>query len=672
MKAEYINYCVEAAKKYGTLPSVVIGICMEESSGFERMPANSNNGFGITSRNTSSGFREYATKKESAMDFAKLVTNGIYKKYTSSASTPEEWVRAIVKAGYNSVNKNYTSDVLSIIKKNNLTQYDKDAKRTTARTVAVSSKQENSESAKDIVDVAMAEVGYHEEGSNLTKYGSWYGSNGAAWCHMFVSWCANRAGVSTSIVPKTASTTEGMNWFKKRGIFKLKGSYTPKRGDIIYFKSAGASHVGIVRYVKDGKVYTVEGNTSDKVGTREYDLNAARITGYGTPKYENVSSSYFTDRNEKDSSQSSSSASSEDEKRQKAIQEMAYLKMVLSRHETSKPISGKIVETKNISQKSTYIIGLHKKKYVTMHPVGVVKLTEERKGSAGNLEFEAYYGTGNYVLSEGNPVVFVYGKTKRFYGFVFTKSRPANGKISYTCYDQLRYLMNKDTAVYYHVTASKMLKRIAKKFNLSIDKKMADTKYKMNVIADNESLFDTLDDALDNTALMENQEYIMYDNGGKITIKNIKDMKVNSCVVDSETGEDYSYKSSIDSDTYNQIKLYYEDDKTGTIQTFMAKDSKSINKYGVLQYVDKIDYPLVGPAKANALLQLYDQKMRSLEVKGVIGNIKVRGGSLVPVMLNLGDIKVSNYMIVDRVVHSFSAEKYTMDMTMSGGGFSSE
>lgn len=49
--------------------------------------------------------------------------------------------------------------------------------------------------AKDIVDVAIGELGYKEQGNNRTKYGAWYGMNGAAWCHMFVSWCAYKAGV---------------------------------------------------------------------------------------------------------------------------------------------------------------------------------------------------------------------------------------------------------------------------------------------------------------------------------------------------------------------------------------------------------------------------------------------------------------------------------------------
>ncbi len=76
----------------------------------------------------------------------------------------------------------------------------------------------------------------------------------------------------------------GCSGLKKRGQFKYKGKYTPKRCDIVYFKT-GRSHVGIVESVSGGQLHTIEGNTSDKVARRSYSLNNATITGYGTPKY---------------------------------------------------------------------------------------------------------------------------------------------------------------------------------------------------------------------------------------------------------------------------------------------------------------------------------------------------------------------------------------------------
>ena len=159
---------------------------------------------------------------------------------------------------------------------------------------------------EDIIGVAMTQVGYKEGNSssqlggtvagsgNYTKYGAWYGINPGAWCAMFVSWCANQAGISTSIIPKHASCDVGMTWFKNNGRWQYSrafgGSYTPKRGDIIYFGNNpnnlnDSTHVAIVTGVDSSKVYTVEGNSGDACKQRQYAVGSSNIYGYGIPAY---------------------------------------------------------------------------------------------------------------------------------------------------------------------------------------------------------------------------------------------------------------------------------------------------------------------------------------------------------------------------------------------------
>lgn len=64
-----------------------------------------------------------------------------------------------------------------------------------------------------------------------------------------------------------------------------------KHGDIIFFDWADsndgkADHVGIVEKAVDGKVYTVEGNSSgDTCRQKEYSIDSSVILGYGTPEY---------------------------------------------------------------------------------------------------------------------------------------------------------------------------------------------------------------------------------------------------------------------------------------------------------------------------------------------------------------------------------------------------
>ncbi len=44
-------------------------------------------------------------------------------------------------------------------------------------------------------------------------------------------------------------------------------------------------HTAIVEKVKDGRVYTVEGNYNDKVATDDYAISYPYILGYGVPQY---------------------------------------------------------------------------------------------------------------------------------------------------------------------------------------------------------------------------------------------------------------------------------------------------------------------------------------------------------------------------------------------------
>lgn len=142
-----------------------------------------------------------------------------------------------------------------------------------------------------IVDVALSQVGVKESGVNSVKYNDWfYGKHVSGskypWCAVFVSWCADQAGVSRSIVPKEAAVSGLMDFFKRKGWWQPKGNgYKPKAGDIMIQKSNGASHTGIVTGCSGNTFHTVEGNTSNCVGKRSYSLNHASLTGFGTPKY---------------------------------------------------------------------------------------------------------------------------------------------------------------------------------------------------------------------------------------------------------------------------------------------------------------------------------------------------------------------------------------------------
>lgn len=291
----------------------------------------------------------------------------------------------------------------------------------------------------------------------------------------------------------------------------------------------------------------------------------------------------------------------------------------------------------------------------------------ERKGAPGVLRFTVV-NAENPEFEEGNVVRLVVDNTPVFFGFVFKKKRDKQRQIEVTAYDQLRYFKNKETYVYKNKTADQVIQMMAADFNLNVGT-LENTGYVIKQrIEDDKTLFDIALNALDETLTNVKKLYVLYDDFGKLALKNIESMATD-LLIDSETGENFTYESSIDEQTYDQIKIVYDNEKTGKREVYMAKDSGNINKWGVLQYYEKANSAVGLTQKVDALLQLYNQKTRSLKISSAIGDLRVRAGSSVGVMLDLGDISVRSLMICEKVKHTFKNDYHTMDLTLRGNSF---
>lgn len=126
----------------------------------------------------------------------------------------------------------------------------------------------------DVVALALEQMGYTEGPDEYSVFGEWYGYPNGYWCDMFVSWCADRAGVSKEAFPRQASCTKHRQLFAAMDRYQPSaargGSYIPLQGDLVLFQSLETGithHIGFVLYVEDGKLFTVEGNAP----TRRWD-----------------------------------------------------------------------------------------------------------------------------------------------------------------------------------------------------------------------------------------------------------------------------------------------------------------------------------------------------------------------------------------------------------------
>ena len=297
-----------------------------------------------------------------------------------------------------------------------------------------------------------------------------------------------------------------------------------------------------------------------------------------------------------------------------------------------------------------------------------ITLTLERKNTPAKLEFTVVKDSG-IAFHEGAAVSFKVDDMKVFYGYVFAKSRDKKQRIKVTCYDQLRYLKNKDTYIYTNKTASELVQMIAYDFKLNLGA-ITNTGHKIaSRVEDNATLFDIIQNAIDITFENTGAMYVLYDDFGALSLSSVDDLMV-GVLIDEDTAENFEYGSSIDGETYNRIKLVREDSETEKREVFVVEDAANINNWGILQYFEKLsDEDENGYAKANSLLKLHNQKTRTLTLQNVLGNVKVRGGSSLMVKLNIGDETVNGVMMVEKVTHTFQNDIHTMNLSMSGKGF---
>lgn len=161
----------------------------------------------------------------------------------------------------------------------------------------------NTDTINTLIAFEESQIGVSDyKGNNNVSCNSWfYGktitSSGYAWCQTFQSYCAFKAGIPETVIPKTSSCATAVNFFKQQGTFHLRtDNYTPKAGDLVFYGTNGSSHVGLIIDNPQGSyLQVIEGNVYDsKTGNysvQKFTKNAKRRTdssyvyGYASPLY---------------------------------------------------------------------------------------------------------------------------------------------------------------------------------------------------------------------------------------------------------------------------------------------------------------------------------------------------------------------------------------------------
>ena len=290
----------------------------------------------------------------------------------------------------------------------------------------------------------------------------------------------------------------------------------------------------------------------------------------------------------------------------------------------------------------------------------------ERKGSPGKLTFTVVKDS-IIDFTEGDAVRLRVDEKEVFFGYVFSKRRDKEHRINVTAYDQIRYLKNKYSYITTNFTATDMIRRIADDFMLQTGY-LEDTKYVMESSTNiNSTLLDMIQTTLETTTQNTGELYVLYDDFGKLTLKNVSSMTITDILIDSNNSSNFDYTSSIDEQTYNRIKLYYDNKEVGKREIYLTQDGDKINRWGILEYCAEEKNSENLQVKADALLKLYGEKTRHLNINNALGDLRVRAGCMIPVTMYLGDLQLNNMMLVEKCRHEFYESQHLMDLTLRGG-----
>lgn len=298
-----------------------------------------------------------------------------------------------------------------------------------------------------------------------------------------------------------------------------------------------------------------------------------------------------------------------------------------------------------------FLVEVDGKIYEISELVKSVSWKDDLNDGCSKLEFS--YIDDDLVIKNGNVIRFKYDDANIFYGYVFKVSRNKGKEITVTAYDQLRYCKTKDTIVVKNDTITTLVNKMCNYFNLRKGM-LTDTKYKLPVsVQDDKTWLDIIYTAISDTLMNTGKWYCLRDEFGSIAIRDLEDLTLNLILGDESFAYDYEYEKSIDEDFYNQIKIVTDNEKTGKRDVYIAKDSNSIEKYGLLQYFEVLDKnanPSQAKLKADTLLKLYNREVETLELS-CLGDTRVRAGN--SFYGQIEDISLNKRLIVKSVTHEF-------------------
>lgn len=162
---------------------------------------------------------------------------------------------------------------------------------------------------ESLVKKAISQIGYTETGKNHTKYAEFFDTKawqyfntkkqGSAWCSIFLHWLVYQLSdqkICRSFFCEPSPSKNcgaGVKYLYEYMKKHSKKIFEAEPGDIIFLNDF--AHVGLIEKKDSKKIYTIEGNSGDRVKRHSYSLTSKKISSVASgvwPKTEKETSKH--------------------------------------------------------------------------------------------------------------------------------------------------------------------------------------------------------------------------------------------------------------------------------------------------------------------------------------------------------------------------------------------
>lgn len=307
--------------------------------------------------------------------------------------------------------------------------------------------------------------------------------------------------------------------------------------------------------------------------------------------------------------------------------------------------------------------------YDVSNIISNVQISTYLEDNPGKATFDLVVD-GTLEFYEGATVTIEYNSVKMFKGFVFTKTRTQDTDIiSVICYDQLRYLKNSDTYVFENMTSADIFSKLCDDFVIPF--RVVDSSEYICTprVEQNKTLYEMITNACWDTLINTGQWFIIRDNFGTLEHVRVTSLQPGVMIGDDSLLTGYNFDTSIDKNTYNQIKLYRDNQDTGERDLFIVNDTvnsgDTLRWWGILQLYQQVDdNKNLAQIEEFALgmLDLYNNVKQSLRMD-CLGVPTVHAGSLILCSINnIVDTPINEYLLITECIHSINNNDHTMSL----------